>query len=1096
RGIGEESPRAGGGRKEATRGSLSAENLRRGKHDAAGRGSADVVNVVTAALSNDDVASAVSDDVRESGRARGTRTTTWGGADVGESLRHPIIIQHKLKGGMPPLPFLFPLPQPYSGKEEGGVRSPYLVDVVVSDVQPAVQCRALECLLPPFGSCAGAPDNTTAKCHNHRVHNHHRLADPNRHNSHHRAAPSPPVGYSKCRSLGATSQAMYGKNHRGPRRCTTRERLLNLLSSLDSDAVISAAASDGGPYTASPGALSSSSNRPNGNPAGGNEAPGGLDCTTATMLHCSTSYVNRDRDRRDSSDRDSMDEVCGGNCCCCDGSGRARVCARRWGKTYPPAATATASGTLRWTSPSSGRSNSDARDHTSHQFDGELSTGSPYSAVRCSRDGGLLVTHESPQHTPGLLAGCDAAAIAHPATRWSGAASAAASIQSRPPSSHVPYVWFQVHITVKRLPVAEAMASARQDDAMVTTTTTTTAAGGDREDRVSCPNATAAGGAGTCIVPVAVPSVEASYSAATAGNGRPGAGSGAAHASAGATAVRAAAIPLGPSSTLTAGGSATAGIALGGSSAAADEVMLLFSATDVSEWVDSQERLEGLLQEEHKVLEAIFPRHVIEHVARKALMRPLSSTFRPATCETNIAFSCSGAAAAAATATAAATPSKGIYSSSRNGGGEEAHTAYRLPTVPAAATVRSAIAAAYGPNSSSGFLSGCMGCSTGTNTLPSTSSGAASLNHPGLPGGSRGIGAGGGGRGLAAAAAVEMACSGPMPLPNADGGCSGAAIAGGAAGCGGFLLPLATAHRCVTVLFADIIGFTTMCNCLEPLDIMNFLNGLYTRFDSLCDIYGVYKVETIGDCFMAVGGLITVDGEGFKAVRGDGSEDGLHALKVMSFAKAMLREVATLVMPHNGSPLRLRVGLHSGPVTAGIVGAKMPRFCLFGDTVNTASRMESTCEPGAIHVSAATRELLPEENWVATGGVQIKGKGEMQTYLWRLPPPLSECSSFGMGQLLSTRVSAASRVSSFQTLPPTGSAPPPACASSWMAADGAGKSMEPVLPFEPLPEAASAPLPGSASPPPLPSPPRVLLPSPAFRGGSGTCAFCWSAGIA
>ena len=169
-----------------------------------------------------------------------------------------------------------------------------------------------------------------------------------------------------------------------------------------------------------------------------------------------------------------------------------------------------------------------------------------------------------------------------------------------------------------------------------------------------------------------------------------------------------------------------------------------------------------------------------------------------------------------------------------------------------------------------------------------------------------------------------------------------------------------------------------MCNELEPIAVMAFLNGLFTRFDCLCDIYGVYKVETIGDCFMAVGGLITVDGEGFKAVRGDGSEDELHALKVLCFAKAMLREVAHMTMPHNGQPLRLRVGLHSGPVTAGIVGAKMPRFCLFGDTVNTASRMESTCEPGAVHVSAATQALLPQEDWAPTGGVQVKGKGEMQ----------------------------------------------------------------------------------------------------------------------
>ncbi|KAG2454676.1 hypothetical protein HYH02_000515 [Chlamydomonas schloesseri] len=218
-----------------------------------------------------------------------------------------------------------------------------------------------------------------------------------------------------------------------------------------------------------------------------------------------------------------------------------------------------------------------------------------------------------------------------------------------------------------------------------------------------------------------------------------------------------------------------------------------------------------------------------------------------------------------------------------------------------------------------------------------------------------------------------------------------AGTAASAAGGSGGGLPLATAHRNVTVLFADIVGFTSMCNELEPIAVMAFLNGLFTRFDCLCDIYGVYKVETIGDCFMAVGGLITVDGEGFKAVRGDGSEDDLHALKVLCFAKAMLREVALMTMPHNGQPLQLRVGLHSGPVTAGIVGAKMPRFCLFGDTVNTASRMESTCEPGAVHVSAATQALLPEEDWAPTGGVQVKGKGTMQTFLWR-PPPLPDCA--------------------------------------------------------------------------------------------------------
>ncbi|KXZ51208.1 hypothetical protein GPECTOR_13g695 [Gonium pectorale] len=199
----------------------------------------------------------------------------------------------------------------------------------------------------------------------------------------------------------------------------------------------------------------------------------------------------------------------------------------------------------------------------------------------------------------------------------------------------------------------------------------------------------------------------------------------------------------------------------------------------------------------------------------------------------------------------------------------------------------------------------------------------------------------------------------------------------------GLRLPLATSHPAVTVLFADMVGFTSMCNVLQPGAVMAFLNSVFTRFDALCDIYGVYKVETIGDCFMAVGGLVSMDEEGFRAVRPEGTTDELHAVKVMSFAKAMQREVGRIRMPHDRQPLRLRVGLHSGPVMSGIVGAKMPRFCLFGDTVNTASRMESTCEPGGIHASAAAAALLPDESWAPTGGVDVKGKGRMETFMWR-----------------------------------------------------------------------------------------------------------------
>ncbi|KAG2484320.1 hypothetical protein HYH03_016862 [Edaphochlamys debaryana] len=359
--------------------------------------------------------------------------------------------------------------------------------------------------------------------------------------------------------------------------------------------------------------------------------------------------------------------------------------------------------------------------------------------------------------------------------------------------------------------------------------------------------------------------------------------------------------------------------------------LLFLRASDVTCWVEARERLEGLLQEEHKVLEAIFPRHVIEHVVRNAAARAGSGLPIPGP---------AASAAAAQTASAA--------------GGT-----LRDPTHLAAASSGASSPRTLGRSETMASVS-AAGNVAATPQLTATTSLLRSV-----PGRTSAAGA--------AAAAIAAV----------DSRRRAQAAAAAAAGPQG--LPLATAHKNVTVLFADICGFTSMCNELEPLAVMAFLNGLFTRLDSLCDIYGVYKVETIGDCIMVCGGLITVDAEGFKAVRCDGSEDELHALKVLCFAKAMLREVAHMTLPHNGRPLRMRVGLHSGPVTAGIVGAKMPRFCLFGDTVNTASRMESTCEPGCVHVSAATRALLPEEPWIPTGGVQVKGKGEMQTFTWRPP---------------------------------------------------------------------------------------------------------------
>ncbi|XP_076401266.1 guanylate cyclase soluble subunit beta-2-like [Peromyscus maniculatus bairdii] len=171
-----------------------------------------------------------------------------------------------------------------------------------------------------------------------------------------------------------------------------------------------------------------------------------------------------------------------------------------------------------------------------------------------------------------------------------------------------------------------------------------------------------------------------------------------------------------------------------------------------------------------------------------------------------------------------------------------------------------------------------------------------------------------------------------------------------------------------TILFSDVVTFTNICAVCEPIQIVNMLNSMYSKFDRLTSVHEVYKVETIGDAYMVVGGVpVPVES---------------HAQKVANFALGMRISAEEVMNPVTGEPIQIRVGIHTGPVLAGVVGDKMPRYCLFGDTVNTASRMESHGLPNKVHLSPTAYRALENKGFdiVKRGEIEVKGKGKMTTY--------------------------------------------------------------------------------------------------------------------
>ncbi|XP_036142551.1 atrial natriuretic peptide receptor 1 isoform X2 [Monomorium pharaonis] len=182
---------------------------------------------------------------------------------------------------------------------------------------------------------------------------------------------------------------------------------------------------------------------------------------------------------------------------------------------------------------------------------------------------------------------------------------------------------------------------------------------------------------------------------------------------------------------------------------------------------------------------------------------------------------------------------------------------------------------------------------------------------------------------------------------------------------------IAETYDQVTIYFSDIVGFTSLSAESTPLQVVDLLNDLYTCFDSIIENFDVYKVETIGDAYMVVSGLPVRNGMN-------------HAREIARMSLALRDTVMTFRIRHRPTEqLKLRIGMHSGPCVAGVVGLKMPRYCLFGDTVNTASRMESNGEALKIHVSPKTKEILDTFGTfelVCRGEVVLKGKGPMTTY--------------------------------------------------------------------------------------------------------------------
>ena len=183
---------------------------------------------------------------------------------------------------------------------------------------------------------------------------------------------------------------------------------------------------------------------------------------------------------------------------------------------------------------------------------------------------------------------------------------------------------------------------------------------------------------------------------------------------------------------------------------------------------------------------------------------------------------------------------------------------------------------------------------------------------------------------------------------------------------------IADRHGDVAVLFGDFVGFTRIAAELAPADLVDELNVLFTGFDAICDERGIEKIKTVGDAYLAVAGLARSAAD--------------PAVAVADAALAMIDLLRR--HPVDRAAWELRIGLHAGPIVAGVVGSSKFAYDVWGDTINVASRLQSTSEPGRVHVSAEiARRLGAAFELEPRGPVQLKGKGDAETYFLGGPRP-------------------------------------------------------------------------------------------------------------